>query len=244
MKKIKPSEYKKRTTCPSKDNPLFIMKKYGGKSPCIQGNPILKEGYVLPNCVGYSYGRFWEIADEEIRVGTAKGLDYPQSANVWWTSNDGLERGQVPKLGAVCCWSTETGKTGHCAIVEEIKEDKSIVVSESLYGYGDVVWRLRTIKYPYNYGKEIFRGFIYNPAVEDEVKPTPTPKPVDELRVGDIVIIKGIGNSQASGLGRQSYGLGWTRTIRAIYEGKPYPYLVGTSNGYTGFYKKEGLKKV
>lgn len=241
MKKIKVSEFKPRKTAPLENDPLYIMKKYGGKSPCIQGQPVLKKGWILPNCVGYAYARTWEICGEEVHIGTSKGLDYPQSAQYWWDRNDGLKRGKEPKVGAVACWHYANYKIGHVAIVEEVKADKSIVVSESLYGYKDIPFRLRTIKYPYNYGNEIFSGFIYNPSIIDDHVQT---EPVEELKIGDKVKITKKGNARADGTGWEAKGVGWTRYILAIHNGAKYPYQVGNSTGTTGFYTKEGIRKL
>ena len=73
-------------------------------------------------------------------------------------------------------------------------------------------------------------------------KPTPEPKP-EELKVGDTVKIIGTGNGSSYGKSNTAYGLGWTRTILKIYNGRPYPYQVGNSTATTGFYKAEALQK-
>ena len=75
----------------------------------------------------------------------------------------------------------------------------------------------------------------------EEPKPTPTPAPV--LKVGDTVKIIGTGNGSSYGTSNTAYGLGWTRQILDIYEGRPYPYRVGNSTGTTGFYKAAALQK-
>lgn len=77
-----------------------------------------------------------------------------------------------------------------------------------------------------------------------EPKPTPVkPKPAAALKVGDKVKIIGTGNGSSKGTANTAYGIGWTRKILKIYEGRPYPYRVGDSKGTTGYYKADALKK-
>ena len=73
------------------------------------------------------------------------------------------------------------------------------------------------------------------------VPPTPTPT---ELKVGDKVQIIGTGNGSSYGGSNTAYGLGWTRYILRIWNGRPYPYQVGNNTGTTGFYKESALKKL
>lgn len=77
--------------------------------------------------------------------------------------------------------------------------------------------------------------------------PTPTPQPQPTpvaLKVGDKVKIIGYGKAQANGGGKTAGGIGWTRYIKKIYTGQPYPYQVGNGTGTTGFYKDSALKKI
>lgn len=64
------------------------------------------------------------------------------------------------------------------------------------------------------------------------------------LNVGDTVKITGTGKASASGNGATAGGIGWTRSILKIHNGKPYPYQVGNSKGTTGFYKASSLQKL
>lgn len=77
----------------------------------------------------------------------------------------------------------------------------------------------------------------------EEPKPTPKPTPSTTLNVGDTVKIVGTGNGSSYGTSNTAYGIGWTRQILGIYEGRPYPYRIGNSTGTTGFYKASALKK-
>lgn len=76
---------------------------------------------------------------------------------------------------------------------------------------------------------------------EEPKKPEP-PKPLP-LEKGCTVQIVGTGNGSSYGTSNTAYGIGWTRQILEIYEGRPYPYRVGNSTGTTGFYKAEALKR-
>lgn len=75
-------------------------------------------------------------------------------------------------------------------------------------------------------------------------EPTPTPTPTPDLQVGDTVIIRSTGKGDSYGSTNTAYGIGWTRQILNIYEGRPYPYQVGNETGTTGFYKADALEKI
>ena len=78
----------------------------------------------------------------------------------------------------------------------------------------------------------------------EEPKPEPTPTPSKPtLNIGDTVKIIGTGNGSSYGTSNTAYGLGWTRQILDIYEGRAYPYRVGNATGTTGFYKANALEK-
>lgn len=152
-----------RTEAPSETNKFYLKTTKGGYNKCIQ---IKSNGCVLPNCVGYAWGRFCEsqnITDCKLSRGNAE--------NWFLNTSDGYKRGQTPKLGAIICWSK--GKTqyepdgaGHVAFVEQINKDRSILISES--GYNSFFFRTRTLKPPYELGGTYkFQGFIY-PDVEFE----------------------------------------------------------------------------
>ena len=104
-----------------------------GYNPCIRGNPkkpfgIHYSNCALQNCTGYVHGRKMEaesnsakgIVVKSTRLCTGNAGDY------WEYTQDGYERGQEPKLGAVACWgkvkgSTTSTKYGHVAYVEDVK---------------------------------------------------------------------------------------------------------------------------
>lgn len=156
--------FKPRLTAPSATDKHWLHTSKGGLNSCI----LISGKSCLPNCVGYAWGRFYEI------MGKAPKLSRG-NAEMWFGNTaDGYKRGKTPKLGAVICW--RKGKVGnyadgagHVAIVEQIKADGSIVISES--GYKAFRFRTRTLKPPYAIGGSyVFQGFIYNPAVKDAQK--------------------------------------------------------------------------
>lgn len=86
---------------------------------------------------------------------------------------------------------------------------------------------------------------LVNRGVGKDSAPAPTPKPVitNTLHVGDTVKIIGTGNGSSYGTSGTAYGIGWTRTVLKIWEGRKYPYQIGNNTGTTGFYKAEALQK-
>lgn len=147
---------------PAEDDPHWIHTSCGGLNPCIKrwGNSV------LPNCVGYAWGRFMEI------LGTAPKLSTSNAEDWWGHTSDGYERGQIPQLGAVICWRKGVAGNGddgpgHVAIVEAIHEDGSITISHSGYS-AKTRWYTPTHRTNSNgnWGQAsgyTFQGFIYNP---------------------------------------------------------------------------------
>lgn len=312
------SAYAPRLTAPSATDPNWIHYTAGGYNYCIKidGNSC------IPNCVGYAWGRWRELLNAYHKL--SRG-----NAENWWAYNDGYQRGQTPKVGAVAVWAKgQAGNAadgaGHVAIVEKVNADGSITTSNS--GYKSTRFWLSTYKAPYHVGNSYtFLGFIYNPNnYDDPVTPTPTPTPVptpsdkfnvgdkvvitgdlftssnassanghvdnkvttitrkaagtahpyntkgdlgwmnessissyveptpvptpepvvdNTLHVGDSVKIIGTGNGSSHGGSNTAYGIGWTRQVLKIWDGRPFPYQVGNSTGTTGFYKAESLEK-
>lgn len=150
--------FKARLTAPSVTNKNWIHTSKGGKNSCI----LITGNSVLPNCVGYAWGRFMEI------LGSTPKLSRRNAEDWYGYTVDGYKRGSTPKLGAVICWrkgKTGTGSdgAGHVAIVEKINSDGSIVISQS--GYNSKRFWTSTIKRGYALSDYVFQGFIYNPAV-------------------------------------------------------------------------------
>lgn len=157
-----------RDTAPTVANPYYRHVSFGGYNRCIIRDET--NGFVLPNCVGYAYGRFMECAG-------LTSCSLPATNASTWISNPGYPTGSVPKLGAVACYGGGSyGGAGHVCIVEQINADGTVLCSES--NYGGSVFQMRTIPQNYEIGYGLyFQGFIYNPVDFDP--DTPIPGPLD-----------------------------------------------------------------
>lgn len=164
-------EFKPRLTAPTGEEQWWKHSFWDGL--LIRGKKNEGHDSVLPNCVGYAYGRFAEILGAK-----PKGLGYG-NAGTWYDGTTGYEKSTdpySPRLGAVIVW-TKPGKAGHVAVIEGINRDasgkvSSVIISESWYNHP---WseRFHTYEvYPPNYFSDwmsgyAFRGFIYNPGAGD-----------------------------------------------------------------------------
>lgn len=146
--------FKPMLTAPSYSDLYFIHISRGGKNPCIMinGGPS-----VLPNCVGFAFGRFMQI------LGTTPKLCRGDAGKWYGYTADGYKRGRVPQLGAVVCWA-QPGKWGHVAIVERINSDGTFTASQSGYGYKRF-WLSNHSSVSPSMKGYVFQGFIYNPAI-------------------------------------------------------------------------------
>lgn len=132
----------------------------GGVNPFAVVNTVTDS--TLPSCEAYAWGRFYEILGDAPTLST-------NEAKKWYTYEaDGYKRGDVPKIGAIACWTSAI--TGFVAVVEQVRDDDSIITSESEWDnlVTDDVWRLteRTKGTDGNWGMSsyTFQGFIYCPA--------------------------------------------------------------------------------
>lgn len=155
--------FKIRTSAPSTTNKYWKHTSTGGYNSCIH----IANGSVLPNCVGYAWGRFYEILGNKPKLSRRNAEDW------FGYTADGYKRGKTPKVGAVICWrkgkaGVNSDGAGHVAIVERVNNDGSILISES--GYNSFRFRTRTLAKPYSIGSAYtFQGFIYNPAIKSKV---------------------------------------------------------------------------
>lgn len=150
-----------------------------------EGNPFHLAGYSMPNCTTYAWGRFWEISD--LADGEKDYSNKPTlptgDAGEWFDEVEDYETGDIPKLGAVICWSDDGGGAGHVAIVEEIDDDGNITVSQSGWGSSKLFWLSTIYKDDgYSYTGKTFQGFIYNPDVEGEPEEPDPPPPQPKKR--------------------------------------------------------------
>lgn len=183
------SKFVPRLNAPSSTDKDWIHTSKGGYNSCIH----IKNGSVLPNCVGYAWGRWREL------LGKSPNLSRGNAEN-WWNYNDGYERGSEPKLGAVMVWrkgNTFSGSdgAGHVAIVEQVISSTEIVCSES--GYNSYTFRTKNRKRGTDgrWGSGVgytFLGFIYLPenlfeaeAPETTVSYKPTVKEWQKAAIAD-----------------------------------------------------------
>lgn len=164
-----------KTTTPAATNKYYLMRSYGGYSPCVAGNtkhglrPY--KGSVLPNCVGLAVGFYnFLLKDKSCsHLGSANAEDFIALAK-----RQGLEVGTKPRPGAIAVWSkgktgTASDGAGHVAPVIATNWTDSITVWQSGWNYTASVTNVRTYKKGTgNWGKSSpykFIGFIYCAAI-------------------------------------------------------------------------------
>lgn len=148
-------------------------------------NPFYQNGYGLPNCTCYAWGRFWEISDPNNQGINTPNLSHGDGDQWWGYTQDGYERGQTPKLGATICFAESHGYgTGHVGVVEEIYPNgQTIVTSNSdwngRYFYTEVLTPDSNGKYHHQGSIYLYesQGFIYNPWAEQ-----PEPEPEEKAK--------------------------------------------------------------
>lgn len=201
---------KKIEDAPKAIDPPEVSKYWFKSSGNTLGNACIAidkiTGWTLPNCTGYAWGRFWEIAKARPNNLSAA------NAELWYgNTSDGFERSDdpsKPEVGAIICWAGAGNEAGHVAIVERINKDGTIDTSESGYDRPEYWWSThrwqgKNGQWTHNgqvtvgkddNGKEIriehtrrgeehlsFQGFIYNPAVHNAAKKD-TAKAVQKTR--------------------------------------------------------------
>ena len=220
----------------------------------------------MPNCCPYCMGRVHELYIDNYELGVwsditsttdpswwRAGPSYGDAKN-WWSQAGtnpahGWTRSASPALGAIACWGDYNGLGGHVAIVEQIRDDGYVNMSQSHYPNGpyfDMTGWVKPVQgqtgggYP---GR--FQGYLINPASSGDSPGTPIGQQIIPYRRGNWVKIIQCGNANSRGTGRKAYGIGWKRQVKRIYDGRPFPIEVGyVDGGTTGFYKPSGLMKL
>lgn len=152
--------FKKRTTEPSKTDKHWVHVSNGGWNECIEIN---NSGSALPNCVGYAWGRFYEI------IGSRPNLSRRNAEDWYAYTADGYERSQTPVLGAVICWrkgqaANQSDGAGHVGVVEDIYDNGDILISNSAYKGRRFYMMTATKASGYYIGSTYkFQGFILPP---------------------------------------------------------------------------------
>lgn len=145
-------KYTPRLTAPAKTDKNYYSDK----------NIFYACGYGMPNCTAYAWGRLLEL--------TGKSYDkLCGNAEDWWgvAEKAGLKKGKTPKLGAIVCWKAGKVKdgsdgAGHVGVVEQIKSNGDIVVSNSAWK-GTEFYLMTVTKasgYVYDSSRQL-QGFIY-----------------------------------------------------------------------------------
>lgn len=164
-----------RTTAPSTADKHWIHTTNGGLNECIEIDK--NTGSVLPNCVGYAWGRAYELGGERPTLSKAN------AENWWGNTYDGYDRGDTPKLGAIACWRKgQAGNgddgAGHVAVVEAIYSKDDVLFSNSAYG-GDRFYTKRCNPKEWPGGAYVFQGYIYPDYVFDNVPTGKVGKPME-----------------------------------------------------------------
>ncbi|MBR6314742.1 MAG: CHAP domain-containing protein [Clostridia bacterium] len=148
-----------RTSRPSDSNKYYVTTGGGGYNRCIPGNS--KNGRtsstsVIPNCVGYAYGRYMEM-----RGITSCNLPTCDAKN-WYSvaKSRGYKCDKTPSVGSVVVFGGT--KWGHVAVVEQIKENGDLVLSESNWSHSAFrnVTLYKSNGYNYSSGLKLI-GFIH-----------------------------------------------------------------------------------
>ena len=144
-----------RTAAPSATDKHWVHVSRGGLNECI----LITGDSVLPNCVGYAWGRVYEL------LGKRPTLSRNNAENWYGYTADGYERSQTPKLGSVLCWrkgqaGNGSDGAGHVAVVEAIYSDGTVLCSNSAYkGQRFYMKRINPKTWPG--GAYIFQGYTH-----------------------------------------------------------------------------------
>ena len=114
----------------------------------------------------------------------------------------------------------------------------------------NVVWgaNFELEKYPYQLSG--YKGHIVGYYQEDAlIYPSDDTDDQDSdvpyaFNVGDMVKIKGKGNTKSDGTGFNVYGLGWKKVVLGYVPNAAYPYKVGKDKTVQGYYKEKDLVKI
>lgn len=212
-----------RLTAPSTTDKHYLHVSKGGLNECIH----IGGGSCLPNCVGYAWGRFYEITGERPKLSRA-------NAEMWYGyTADGYKRSDTPSLGAIICWrkgvvGNESDGAGHVAVVERIEANGDVVTSNSAYGGSRFYTQTYKKSAGYNFGSYKFQGFILLPVqVKNDTDAGTGKKPVSEkYKVGDIVKFTGKTQYAASMATTGTAAKPGEAKITSIATGAKRPYHV------------------
>lgn len=178
------SKFTPQLVMPESGDPYYNRKSTGGYNPCIFGNPQRRVSglNVLPNCVGYSVGRYNALGN----YGYCKYLGSTNACNfVDLAKRQGLKVTQKPTLGGVMVWNGGARGEGHVANVELILGDKVVTSESEYYGKPFTIYTRSGKNWSdgcYWMGASYaYLGCIKNPAVEDDMTKVETMELVKEM---------------------------------------------------------------
>lgn len=221
-------DFTPRLTAPPTTDKHFLHTSKGGLNECIH----ISGGSCLPNCVGYAWGRFYEI------IGAKPALS-KCNAEMWYGNTaDGYKRSSTPALGAVACWSkgvvgNGADGAGHVAIVERIEVNGDIVTSNSAYGGTRFYTQTYRKSAGYNFGAYKFQGFILPPVQIKETSSAVIPT-AGGVKVGDVVNFTGTTHYGSSTGTRGTAAKPGKAKVTNIAAGAAHPYhLINDGSGST-----------
>ena len=166
-------EYFARTTKPTPDDKCWLKYPTYGYDQAMEITYSWRytNGSCLPNCVGYMWGRVYELSKQYgTELPTTRKLSVYNAKTCYGHNKnaaDAYARGDYPRLGAVICF--DSSSAGHVAIVEKInfKKDgtiENVKISEG--AYAQYVFNNYTVRPENNYNYSSHyptQGFVYPP---------------------------------------------------------------------------------
>lgn len=183
-----------RLTAPSATDKHYLHTSKGGLNECIH----IGGGSCLPNCVGYAWGRFYEITGQRPKLSRA-------NAEMWYGfTADGYRRSSTPALGAIICWKkgivgNEADGAGHVAVVEQILSNGDVVTSNSAYGSTRFYTKIYRKSDGYNFGAYEFQGFILLPVQIKSTNVSGVTSTAEKIKVGSTVMLRSGANDYNGG---------------------------------------------
>ncbi len=140
-------EYIPRTDAPSEESEYYYS----------DINDFYRDGYGMPNCTCYAFGRAYELKKEKPELCLDDACEWYE----YNKQNEFYKYGREPKLGAIACWGYKDGGAGHVAVVEKI-EDDTVYCSNSAWGGANFYVDSFPADNPEFASKNlIFHGYIY-----------------------------------------------------------------------------------
>lgn len=217
-----------RKTKPKKGNKFYTRKASGGYNTCVEGKPA-DACDAVPNCVGFAEGRVNEVISEILGKDTFKYDTLNCNAEKFIeraVKYKGVVISDAPIKGGIMVWQkgeTLTGDdgAGHVEFVEDVLEKDENGTATKVYNSasnynGSPFFNVTRTNSNGRWGlgsKYKFRGCIVFPEitefVEDKIvepeQPTePAKKPEAKIKVGDTVIVNGVGNANSLGTGAKT----------------------------------------